>query len=208
MQVAHRSRRTRCADFGLKERRGAAGRRSVESGGPAAKAGMEPGDVILEFNGQPVKSSDDLVRMVDRDEAGHDGPVKVLRDKQEKTLNVTRRGAGSRGREPPGGVAARRPGGERRRLRHDARRSHAVDGAAPGRPLRHAGRGRDRCGRRRRRDAGGADDRATSSCRSTGSRWHRGRGQPRCSRECPSGGRAYFLVWRRGQEIFVSVRKD
>jgi serine protease Do len=24
----------------------------------------------------------------------------------------------------------------------------------------------------------------------------------------PSGGRAYFLVWRRGQEIFLSVRKE
>jgi serine protease Do len=26
--------------------------------------------------------------------------------------------------------------------------------------------------------------------------------------QIPSGGRAYFLVWRRGQEVFLSVRKD
>src|SRR3954466_16294533 len=36
----------------------------VKPSGPADKAGIEPGDVITEFNGRPVKDSDALVAMV------------------------------------------------------------------------------------------------------------------------------------------------
>ena len=37
-----------------------------ESEGPAARAGVQAGDVILAFNNQPVKSVDQLRRLVDR----------------------------------------------------------------------------------------------------------------------------------------------
>ena len=37
---------------------------SVESGGPADKAGVQPGDIILKFNGQNVETATDLPRMV------------------------------------------------------------------------------------------------------------------------------------------------
>jgi serine protease Do len=37
-----------------------------ESGGAAAKAGVQPGDVILALNEQPVKSTRDLRRMLDK----------------------------------------------------------------------------------------------------------------------------------------------
>jgi serine protease Do len=50
-------------ELGLKSREGALVA-SVSSGGAAAKAGMEPGDVIVAFNGKPVKKNDDLVQMV------------------------------------------------------------------------------------------------------------------------------------------------
>ena len=71
------------AEFGLKERRGALVGQ-VTSGGPAAKAGIEPGDIILEFNGKPVKNRDELVATVVATKPGTTVPVKVLRDKQER----------------------------------------------------------------------------------------------------------------------------
>ena len=74
--------------LGLKERAGALVS-SVTSGGPAAKAGIEPGDVIVEFNGKPVKNRDDLVGFVTRTAPGTSVPVRVLRDKVEKRLSVT-----------------------------------------------------------------------------------------------------------------------
>jgi len=75
-------------EFGLKERTGALVA-TVTPGGPAAKGGVQPGDVILDFNGKPVKNRDDLVRAVVGTKPGSSVPVKVLRDKQEKTLSVT-----------------------------------------------------------------------------------------------------------------------
>ena len=74
-------------EFGLKERRGAVVG-SVNPGGPADKAGLEPGDVILEFNGKPVQRRDQLVSMVVSTKPGTSVPVKVLRDKQERSLTV------------------------------------------------------------------------------------------------------------------------
>ncbi len=49
--------------FGLSKAQGAAVN-AVEKGGPAEKAGIEPGDVILAFDGRQVGSSSDLPRIV------------------------------------------------------------------------------------------------------------------------------------------------
>jgi serine protease Do len=54
---------TALAEFGLKDRRGALVG-SVTANGAAEKAGLEPGDVIVEFNGKPVQRRDELVSMV------------------------------------------------------------------------------------------------------------------------------------------------
>src|SRR4051794_19351389 len=75
-------------DFGLKSRTGAIVG-SVLAGGAAQKGGIEPGDVITEYNGRPVPNRDDLVKMVISTKPGTSVPVKVLRNKQERTLNVT-----------------------------------------------------------------------------------------------------------------------
>ena len=37
---------------------------SVKSGSPADKAGVQPGDIILKFNGTNVETATDLPRMV------------------------------------------------------------------------------------------------------------------------------------------------
>jgi serine protease Do len=76
------------AEFGLKARAGAVVA-TVSSTGPAAKAGVEPGDVITEYNGRPVSNTTELVRMVVATKPGTSVPVKLLRDKQEKTFHVT-----------------------------------------------------------------------------------------------------------------------
>jgi serine protease Do len=75
-------------EFGVKSRAGAVVA-TVAPGGASAKAGIEPGDVIVEYNGRPVTTSDELVKMVVGTKPGTTVPVKVMRNKQEKTLNVT-----------------------------------------------------------------------------------------------------------------------
>ena len=75
-------------EFGLKQRSGALVVVVVPNG-PAAKAGIEPGDVILEINNHAIPSRDELVQTVMALKPGTTVPVSVLRDKQRKTLNVT-----------------------------------------------------------------------------------------------------------------------
>jgi len=76
------------AEFGLKEKKGAVVSH-VTAGGPAAKAGIEPGDVIIEFNGKPIPNRQALINLVMATKPGSTVPLKVLRDKVEKSLAVT-----------------------------------------------------------------------------------------------------------------------
>jgi serine protease Do len=62
---------------------------TVEPNGPAGKAGLKAGDVIVEYNGRPVKDNDELVNQVVRTVPGTSVPVKVLRDRQPKSLSIT-----------------------------------------------------------------------------------------------------------------------
>jgi len=71
----------------LKDRKGALVAQVVK-GGPASNAGIEPGDVILEFNGKKVSKNDDLPSLVASTTPGTTVPVKVLRDAKERTFNV------------------------------------------------------------------------------------------------------------------------
>jgi serine protease Do len=75
------------SDFGLKERRGAL-ISVVTPNGPAAAAGVEPGDVVLEYNGQRIADRDALIRLVQATKPGTVVPVRLLRNKQEKTVSV------------------------------------------------------------------------------------------------------------------------
>ena len=63
--------------------------RMVERDGPAHDAGIEPGDVIVEYNGAAVDDSDDLSRMVARTKPGTTVSVRVIRDKASKTHEIT-----------------------------------------------------------------------------------------------------------------------
>jgi serine protease Do len=58
----------------------------VTAGGPAAKAGMQPSDIIVGINGQNIKEGDQLVQMVSAAQPGTTMDLKVLRD--GKTVSV------------------------------------------------------------------------------------------------------------------------
>jgi len=75
-------------ELGLKSRNGALVR-SVTPNGAAARAGMEPGDVILSFNGKDVRNNNELVSTVTATRPGTTVPVRVMRDAKEQTLNLT-----------------------------------------------------------------------------------------------------------------------
>jgi len=61
----------------------------VTAGGPAEKAGLQPGDVIVEFNGRPVADNEALVNFVVGTKPGTTVPLTVFRTKQRRTMNVT-----------------------------------------------------------------------------------------------------------------------
>jgi serine protease Do len=74
--------------FGLDRPRGALVS-SVEKGGPADKAGLKPGDVILGVNGQSVEHEYELPLMISRIEPGKTATVSVWRDRGTRDLTIT-----------------------------------------------------------------------------------------------------------------------
>ena len=62
---------------------------SVFEDSPAELAGIEDGDVIVEFNGKKVASPDELRRYVEAEKIGDTVKVKVVRDNKTKTIDVT-----------------------------------------------------------------------------------------------------------------------
>ncbi|HBS14003.1 MAG: DegQ family serine endoprotease [Alcanivorax sp.] len=61
----------------------------VQSGSPAAEAGLQPGDVIIAFNGREIQRSAQLPKWVGALKAGTEAEMTVVRDGDEKTLEVT-----------------------------------------------------------------------------------------------------------------------
>ncbi|HTH72835.1 MAG TPA: DegQ family serine endoprotease [Trinickia sp.] len=62
---------------------------SVEPGGPADKAGVQPGDIILKFNGTLVDADTDLPRMVGDTKPGTRANVTIWRKGQTTELPIT-----------------------------------------------------------------------------------------------------------------------
>ncbi|RZT41641.1 DegQ family serine endoprotease [Cupriavidus agavae] len=62
---------------------------SVEPGGPAEKAGIEAGDIILKFNGRDIEKASDLPRMVGDTKPGARVPLQVWRKGQTRDVQIT-----------------------------------------------------------------------------------------------------------------------
>jgi serine protease Do len=197
------------AEFGLKQRRGALVG-SVARGRPASKAGIEPGDIILEFNGRAVRNRDELVATVTATRPGTTVPVKILRDKQEKTLSVTvdelnleeennvaeeRRTSAEPAEEPSQGFGvtlSALTADTARRLRAPAdAQGVLVSDVEQGSPAFRAGIVRGDIITRVNRQPVRTPQEAS-----------------RVLAQVPSGGTAFLLVLRGGQEQFFTVRKE
>ncbi|HVX65942.1 MAG TPA: Do family serine endopeptidase [Bryobacteraceae bacterium] len=60
----------------------------VTKGTPAARAGVQEGDIITAFNGKPVKTGDDLVSRVSETPVGTKASLTVLRNNKPVQLNI------------------------------------------------------------------------------------------------------------------------
>ncbi|MCW5649659.1 MAG: DegQ family serine endoprotease [Ramlibacter sp.] len=63
--------------------------RSVESGAPADKAGVEAGDIITRFDGKVIEKASDLPRLVGNTKPGSKSTLTVFRRGGSKDLSVT-----------------------------------------------------------------------------------------------------------------------
>jgi serine protease Do len=62
---------------------------SVAPGSPAEKAGLEPGDIVLRFNGRPVRDSGELAAMVGESKPGAKVRLDILRQGKPRQLVAT-----------------------------------------------------------------------------------------------------------------------
>ena len=63
--------------------------RGVEQGAPAEKAGLEPGDIILRFDGKPIEKSTDLPRQVGNTKPGTRVAMQVWRRGALREVMIT-----------------------------------------------------------------------------------------------------------------------
>jgi serine protease Do len=73
----------------------------IVRGGPAARAGIEPGDIVVSIDGAPVSDGQELLRQILRREVGARVRLGVLRDGRETTVQVVTAERPRQAEEPP-----------------------------------------------------------------------------------------------------------
>jgi len=66
---------------------------SIARDSPAARAGLQPGDVILSYNGEPIIRSGDLPALVGMAKPGDKASIEIWRGGKKETLTATLAGA-------------------------------------------------------------------------------------------------------------------
>jgi S1-C subfamily serine protease len=61
----------------------------VKPEGPAAKAGVKEGDVIVKIDGTDINTFADLAQTIAQKKPGETIPIEILRNGQTQTVNVT-----------------------------------------------------------------------------------------------------------------------
>ena len=195
-------------EFGLEDRNGALVR-NVAPGGAAQRAGIEPGDVIVAYNGKPVRNTEELVSLVTATKPGSTVPMVIVREKLRRTINIT---VEELDLEAEAGLRAERQGGQQapqsstgfgitmgnvtQEVAQQLGLGRNVQGAAileiePGSPAARAGLSQGDVIVR-------VGSVTVESAAEAGEELGR----------VPSGGTAFLRVLRSGQEIFVPVTKE
>lgn len=120
---------------------------TVEKGGPAEKAGIQPGDVIQRFDGKPIAQAADLPRIVGLTKPGSKVPVQVWRAGALKELSLVvgemqideKLAASTAKRQGRSGAAANRLGLVLRELSPEQRRALGINGGLIVEDVRNAG---------------------------------------------------------------------
>jgi serine protease Do len=191
--------------FGLKDRRGALVA-IVSSGGPAEKAGVKPGDVIVDVNGKQIPSRDELVTTVMALKPGTTVPMTVLRDKQPKTLNITigelnlESESPSPEEEEPSADTTTGFGMTLGNLTAERARRLELPAGTTGAVIVDV----DPSGNAAREGLSEGDVILQVNRQKVESAAEAGREL----QKVPSGGTALILIWRKNQEIFLTVKKD
>jgi len=184
--------------LGLSVSRGALINR-VENGTPAARAGLQIGDVISAMDGQPVETGHDLVRAITRHSSGERIAFTILRSGRTQTITATTAPRPSQENAPLAAPAARQPanqgpGWRLATLAPDLASRLGVPANAVAVAAVEPGGAADEAGLRRSDVILQADGRAVRS--------------PNDLQSALSDGRATLLVRRGQSQVFIPMRLD
>ena len=65
---------------------------TVQSGTPADRAGLKPGDIVLEFDGEHVRSARQFARLVQETPAGRSVPLAITRGGERQLMKIAPEG--------------------------------------------------------------------------------------------------------------------